>query len=63
MVENLPCSAGDTGLIPGWGTTIPRTAEELNLSAATSGPSVSQLEGRCIVKESARCNKDPVCRD
>ena len=23
VVKNLPCSAGDTGLIPSWGTKIP----------------------------------------
>ena len=23
VVKNLPCSAEDTGLIPGWGTKIP----------------------------------------
>ena len=23
MVKNLPCNAGDTGLIPGWRTKIP----------------------------------------
>ena len=23
MVKNLPCNAGDMGLIPGWGTKMP----------------------------------------
>ena len=27
VVENLPCSAGDTGLIPGQGTKIPQAME------------------------------------
>ena len=25
MVKNLPSNAGNTGLIPGWGTKIPHT--------------------------------------
>ena len=29
VVENSPCSAGDTGLIPGQGTKIPHAAEQL----------------------------------
>ena len=33
MVKNLPCIAGDTGSIPGWGTKIPHTTGRLSLSA------------------------------
>lgn len=62
MNENLACYTVDTGLIPGRETMIPRAAEQLNQSAATTGPSMSQLEGRCTVKDPALCNKDPVCR-
>jgi len=29
MVKNLPCSAGDVGLIPSWETKIPYAAQEL----------------------------------
>ena len=32
MVKNLPCNAGDSGLIPGWGTKIPHAAGQLSLS-------------------------------
>ena len=39
MVKNLPCNAGDMSLIPGWGTKIPHTMEQLSLSA-TTGESV-----------------------
>ena len=28
-VKNLPCNAGDTGLIPGWGPKIPHALEQL----------------------------------
>ena len=34
MVKN-PCNAGDAGLIPDWGTKIPRAVEQLSLSATT----------------------------
>ena len=27
VVKNLPCNAGDMGLLPGWGTKIPHDAE------------------------------------
>ena len=30
VVKNLPCNAGDTGLIPGWGTNTPYATEQLN---------------------------------
>ena len=35
VVGFLPGIAGDTGLIPGWGTKIPHAAEQLSLSATT----------------------------
>ena len=43
MVKNLPCNAGDSGLIPGGGTKIPHTLELLSLQATT--------------RESERCNE------
>ena len=33
VVKNPPCNAGDVGSIPGQGTKIPHTAEQLSLSA------------------------------
>ena len=30
VVKNPPCNAGDTGLIPGWGTKIPYATEQLS---------------------------------
>ena len=33
MVKNLPCNAGDAGLIPVWGTKIPQSAEQPTPSA------------------------------
>ena len=35
VVKNLPCSAGDVGSIPGWGTKMPHAAEKLSLRATT----------------------------
>ena len=32
VVKSLPCHAGDTGLIPGWGTKIPHSVEPLSLT-------------------------------
>ena len=39
VVKNLPSTAGDVGLIPGWGTKIPYTMEQLSPCAATTEPS------------------------
>ena len=49
VVKNLPCNAGDTGLIPGWGNKIPHTAEQLSPHITTTESSgsrahVQQLE-------------------
>ena len=38
MVKNLPCNAGDMGWIPGQGTKIPHTVEQLSLSVTTTEP-------------------------
>ena len=35
LVKNLPCHAGDSGLIPGWGTKIPHATGQLSLHSAT----------------------------
>ena len=35
MLKNLPCNAGDTCLIPGWGMKIPHAAEQLSLHTTT----------------------------
>ena len=35
MVKNLPCNAGDVGLIPDQETKIPHAAEELSPPATT----------------------------
>ena len=45
VVKNLPCNAGDAGSIPGWGTKIPHTAEQLSLSTATTEP---EHPGACM---------------
>ena len=46
MVKNLPCNAGDTGLIPGLGTKIPHAEEQL-IPSATTTELASQLENLC----------------
>ena len=33
VVKNPPCNIGDADLIPGWGTRIPHTAEQLNCNS------------------------------
>ena len=38
MVKNLPCSAGDTGSIPGQGTEIPYALEQQSPCTATGEP-------------------------
>ena len=43
VVKNLPCKAGDTGSIPGWGTKIPHAEEQLT-PHATTRESVSPKE-------------------
>ena len=37
VVESLPSDAGDSGLIPGWGTKIPRAVGQLSLCASMEG--------------------------
>jgi len=36
VVKNPPCSGGDSGLIPGWGTKIPHAGQQLNPSTPTT---------------------------
>lgn len=35
MLKNLPCNAGDTCLIPDWGTKVPHAAEQPSLHPTT----------------------------
>ena len=50
MVKNLPCSVGDAGSIPGWGTKIPRTSRQLKpLLCNCWGPHT--LEPMCHTRE------------
>ena len=37
-LKNLPHNAGDTGLIPGWGTKIPHALGQLRTCAKTTEP-------------------------
>ena len=38
VVKNPPCNAEDVGSIPGWGTKIPHSTEQLSLNSATTVP-------------------------
>ena len=38
VVKNPPSNEGDVGSIPGWGTKIPHTAEQLSLCALEPVP-------------------------
>ena len=42
MDKNPPCSAGDEGLIPSWGTEIAHAAQQLSLQGATTKTPHSQ---------------------
>ena len=53
VVKNLPCNAGDAGLILQWGTKIPPATEQLSQSTATTerewllwSPRVPPLQGK-----------------
>ena len=37
-VKNLPCSAGDVGLVPSEGSKVPHAAEQLSLHAELLSP-------------------------
>ena len=43
MVKNLLCNAGAMGFIPGWGTKIPCTTEQLSSCATTIEPMYSKV--------------------
>ena len=58
MLKNLPCNAGDLGLIPGRGTRIPHAVEQLSPSATTTEPAHSRapapkVEGPCAHRKIA----------
>ena len=36
MAKKTPCHAGNMGLIPGWGTKLPHTTENLSSCATTT---------------------------
>ena len=38
VVKNLPCHAGDVGLIPGWVIKIPHASEQLSPQATITEP-------------------------
>ena len=44
MVKDPPANSGDAGSIPGWGTKIPHTAEQLTPCAATTEACKPQQE-------------------
>ena len=75
LVKNLPCNAGDVGLLPAWGTKIPHAAEQLShvchkywsLRALESThcnywaqKSQLELSQRAAMKDPMWHNKDPL---
>ena len=61
-VKNLPCNADDVGFIPGWGTKISHTSDQLSPHIETTETQVSQLESLWISHERAHVhNEDLVC--
>jgi len=50
MVKNLPCNAGDMGSIPGQGTKIPHTVEQLSLSVTTTEPESRNYWSPCALE-------------
>ena len=44
MVKNLPCKARDMGYVPGWGTKIPHTTEQLSPLTITTEPAHSGVQ-------------------
>ena len=51
LFRNPPGNAGNVGSVPGLGTKIPHTAEQLNRLATTSEPV-------CHNEDPARCNEE-----
>ena len=60
MVKNPPCTEGDVGWIPGWGTKISHAAEQLNprvaAELALSGAQKPQLLCLQQSQDTTRCN-------
>ena len=65
MVKNLPCSAGDVGLVPGWRTKVPHAEEQLRaLTTARESVHLANRESIGCDERSCICDKDPVgCKD
>ena len=53
VVKSLPCHAGDTGLIPGWGTKIPHAAEHLSLTLKLLSLHTTTCLGLIFVRKQA----------
>ena len=50
VVKNLPCSVGDIGLIPSWGTEIPHVTRQLILWAIAT-EHVYFKDGSCMTQQ------------
>ena len=67
MVKNLPCNAGDSGSIPGWGTNIPHATGQLSPQTAATEPTCSgahapRLEKAQAPRQRPRAKKKKVLR-
>ena len=47
MLKNLPCNAGDAGLIPGLGTKIPHALGQVSPWPVTTEALIPQLKSPC----------------
>ena len=59
-VKNLPCSAGDVGLVPSEGSKVPHAAEQLSSYATTTE---TALERMLQDKRSHRNEKPVHCNE
>jgi len=59
VVKNLPCNAGNIGSIPGRGSKIPHSAEQLSLSSTDTEP-VSFCQPRPKLKKINKSKKKEV---
>ena len=57
VAKNLPCSAGDAGSIPDWGTKIPPAAGQLSLCATPKDPTWHSEDGVCRKQDLVQLNK------
>ena len=61
VVKNLPCNAGDIGSIPGQGTRIPHTEEQLSQRATATEPAHSRAHETRPLKKPLEGSERSLC--